>query len=128
MILGTGATGTVGAELINLLSARGENVRAFVGYAKRKTPLSGVEFFEDDFTNPESFLDALEGGDRLFLLIPSSAEVEGQQKTFVDAAKQRNVRHIIVRNWVRTSGRRLIRSPQADDIGSGGHYTANDAL
>jgi uncharacterized protein YbjT (DUF2867 family) len=33
--------------------------------------------------------------DRLFLLIPSSAEVEGQQKAFVDAAKQRNVRHIV---------------------------------
>ena len=95
MILVTGATGTVGTELIKVLSARGEKVRAFVRNAKHKIALPGVEFVQGDFHNASSFLAALEGVDRLFLLIPSSAEVEGQQKAFVDAAKQRNVRHIV---------------------------------
>jgi uncharacterized protein YbjT (DUF2867 family) len=33
--------------------------------------------------------------ERLFLLIPSSAEVESQQRTFVDAAKRSGVKHIV---------------------------------
>jgi uncharacterized protein YbjT (DUF2867 family) len=95
MILVTGATGTVGTGLVKRLSARGENVRAFVRNAKHKIAFPGVEFVQGDFHDPASFLAALEGVDRLFLLIPSLAEVEGQQKAFVDAAKKRKVRHIV---------------------------------
>jgi uncharacterized protein YbjT (DUF2867 family) len=95
MILVTGATGTVGSALIKRLSARGENVRAFVRNAQHKISFPGVEFVQGDFRDPASFVGALEGVDRLFLLIPSSAEVEGQQKAFVDAAKKRKVRHIV---------------------------------
>jgi uncharacterized protein YbjT (DUF2867 family) len=95
MILVTGATGTVGSALIKRLSARGENVRAFVRNTQHKISFPGVEFVQGDFRDPATFLAALEGVDRLFLLIPSSAEVEGQQKAFVDAAKKRNVRHIV---------------------------------
>jgi uncharacterized protein YbjT (DUF2867 family) len=95
MILVTGATGTVGSALIKRLSARGENVRAFVRNAQHKISFPGVEFVQGDFREPASFVAALEGVDRLFLLIPSSTEVEGQQKAFVDAAKKRKVRHIV---------------------------------
>lgn len=95
MILVTGATGTVGTLLIRRLSAHKENVRAFVRSAQRKLSFPGVEFLEGDFRDPATFLAALKGVDRLFLLIPSSAEVEDQQKAFVDAAKLSNVRHIV---------------------------------
>ena len=50
---------------------------------------------EGDFYQPETFGRALAGVDRLFLLIPSSAEVEAQQRGFVDAAKRAGVRHIV---------------------------------
>lgn len=40
-------------------------------------------------------MPALDGVDRLFLLIPSSSEVEQQQRNFVDAAKRSKVRHLV---------------------------------
>lgn len=97
MILVTGATGNVGAELVKKLSAGGHAVRAFVrsrtGAAGIALP--GTELIEGDFTRPETCLRALAGVERLFLLVPSSAEVEQRQRNFVDAAKQTGVRHIV---------------------------------
>jgi uncharacterized protein YbjT (DUF2867 family) len=95
MILVTGATGMVGSALIKRLSARGENVRAFVRSTQHKISYPGVQFVQGDFRDRATFLPALEGIDRLFLLIPSSEEVEAQQKAFVDAAKKCKVRHIV---------------------------------
>ena len=96
MILITGATGNVGTELVKRLARRGEKVRAFVrrGSTRGAIPVRGVEFVEGDFNEPASFLPALAGIDRLFLLIPSREHVERQQKEFVDAAKQSGVRQI----------------------------------
>ena len=54
-----------------------------------------VELVEGDFTQPETFARALDGVDRLFLLIPSSAQVEQQQCNFVDAAKRAKVSRIV---------------------------------
>ncbi len=84
MILITGATGNVGVELVKKLSGRGEPVRAFVRNRAQAQAIAlpGIELVEGDFTKPETFAPALEGVDRLFLLIPSSAEVEQQQREF----------------------------------------------
>jgi uncharacterized protein YbjT (DUF2867 family) len=97
MILVTGATGNVGSELVKKLSARGEKVRAFVRNRSqtKAIALPGVEFVEGDFSNPSSFVRALAAVDRLFLLMPSSADVERQQKECVDAGRQSAVRHIV---------------------------------
>jgi uncharacterized protein YbjT (DUF2867 family) len=95
MILVTGATGTVGALVLKRLSAQGEKVRAFARTAQHKLNFPGVEFVQGDFRDPATFLTALDGVDQLFLLIPSSSDVENQQKAFVDAAQQCNVRHIV---------------------------------
>lgn len=95
MILVTGATGNVGAELLKLLSASGQTVRAFVRNRSRIQALPGVDYAEGDFRNPATFAPALEGVDRLFLLIPSSAEVEQQQRSLVDAAKQSKIKHLV---------------------------------
>lgn len=97
MILVTGATGNVGAELIKRLLEQGGKVRAFVRNRERATKLlpQEVDLVEGDFDDASSFLPAFDGADRLFLLIPSSARVEQQQKDLVDAARQSNVRHIV---------------------------------
>ena len=50
---------------------------------------------EGDFAKPETFTGALEGVERLFLLIPSSSDVEEQQRAFVDAARHSGVKHIV---------------------------------
>jgi len=80
MILITGAAGNVGAELIKKLSERGTPARAFVRNRAqaRAIALPGIEIVEGDFTKPETLTRALVGVDRLFLLIPSSSQVEKQ--------------------------------------------------
>ena len=97
MILITGATGNIGVELVKRLSGAGQSVRAFVrSRTNAKTiHLPGIELVEGDFAEPKTFTPALENVDRLFLLIPSSAEVEQQQRNFVDAAKRSKIKHIV---------------------------------
>jgi uncharacterized protein YbjT (DUF2867 family) len=97
LILITGATGNVGTELLKRLSRRSEKVRVFVrrGCGRGAIPARGVEFVEGDFNQPASFVPALTGVERLFLLIPSSEHVEQQQKELVDAAKHSGVRQIV---------------------------------
>lgn len=90
MILITGATGDIGVELVKILSGAGQSARAFVRNRARRQAITilGIELVEGDFAKPETFMPALDGVDRLFLLIPSSSEVEQQQRNFVDAAKR----------------------------------------
>jgi uncharacterized protein YbjT (DUF2867 family) len=97
MILVTGATGLNGVALLKRLSAHGVAVRAFVRdrVHAQMIALPGVEIVQGDFSRPETFPPALEGIDQLFLLAPSSADVERQQCSFVDAAKHGSVRHIV---------------------------------
>jgi uncharacterized protein YbjT (DUF2867 family) len=93
----TGATGQNGRALIEELSRRQVRVRAFVRDRARahEIALPGVELVEGDFADPDSFAPALDGVERLFLLIPSSANVEQQQRAFVDAARRSAVKHIV---------------------------------
>ena len=97
MILITGATGNVGTELVKKLWARGEAVRAFVHNRAqaRSISLPGVELTEGDFNRLDTIIRSLSGVDRLFLLTPSSADAEKQQRNFVDAAKRAHIRHIV---------------------------------
>ena len=97
MILVTGATGTIGVELIKELSRRGVFVRALVRdrMRSRRVSLPGVELVDGDFDLPETFPAALEGVDELFLLVPYSSRAEVQQLQFIDAAKRNGVKHIV---------------------------------
>jgi len=97
MILITGATGNIGVELVKILSGTRQSVRAFVRNRSRAQAINvpEIELVQGDFAKPETFMPALDGVDRLFLLIPSSAEVEPQQRKFVDAAKRSKVRHVV---------------------------------
>jgi uncharacterized protein YbjT (DUF2867 family) len=97
MILVTGATGNVGSALIAELSSRRVPVRALVRdrVRARAIALPGVEFAEGDFADPGTLVSALDGVEHLFLLIPSSADVEAQQCAVVDAATRCGVKVIV---------------------------------
>ncbi|WP_119729202.1 NAD(P)H-binding protein [Thermomonospora amylolytica] len=68
MILVTGATGNVGAEVVRALAASGVPVRALVRDASRAEPRPGVEYVTGDLNRPESVKPALDGARALFLL------------------------------------------------------------
>ncbi|MEU0202156.1 MULTISPECIES: NAD(P)H-binding protein [unclassified Streptomyces] len=60
-ILVTGATGTVGRQVVAELLARGHEVRALTRDAAKADLPAGVELAEGDLTAPDSLVPALEG-------------------------------------------------------------------
>ena len=76
MILVTGATGNVGAEVAADLATRGEPVRALVRDPDKTDLPSGVEVVAGDLGRPETLAGALDSVSRAFLLpgYPGAAE------------------------------------------------------
>ncbi len=68
MILVTGATGTIGSEVVRRLAARGEKVRALTRDPARLDAAPGVEVVRGDFLDPESVDSALAGVKAAFLV------------------------------------------------------------
>ncbi|MFI6537361.1 NAD(P)H-binding protein [Nonomuraea sp. NPDC050547] len=68
MILVTGATGNVGAEVVSALVAADEPVRALVRAPRAVPHLDGAETVTGDLNRPESMAAALAGARALFLL------------------------------------------------------------
>ena len=90
MILVTGASGTVGSEVVKALGGRSARVRA--GYRTRPQNVpAGVESVKLDYERPETIRPALQGVDTLFLL---SNTVDPERKV-VDEAKRAGVKRIV---------------------------------
>ncbi|WP_328874714.1 NAD(P)H-binding protein [Streptomyces sp. NBC_00287] len=68
MILVTGATGTIGSELVRQLAARGEKVRALTREPAKAHMPSGVEVVRGDYLDPGSLEGAMSGVTAAFLL------------------------------------------------------------
>lgn len=85
MILVIGATGTVGSEVLRQLQAKGEDVRALVRSAEKAAGIDGAVV--GDVAQPDSLAAALEGVDRVFLVLPG-AENQVQLETNVIEAVQ----------------------------------------
>jgi uncharacterized protein YbjT (DUF2867 family) len=93
----TGATGNVGREVVQLLSAQEFPVIAAVRdpIGASKDFGSNVRCVLFDFTNPATFADAFEGIDKLFLVRPPAITDIHQITPALDAAKQADVAEII---------------------------------
>jgi uncharacterized protein YbjT (DUF2867 family) len=90
MILVTGASGTVGSEVVKALGGSGAKVRA--GYRTRPQNIpKGVESVALDFDKAETIRPALLGVDTVFLL---STMVDPERKV-VDEAKRAGVKRIV---------------------------------
>lgn len=98
-ILVTGATSTVGREVVKQLAMLDEiRVRAGVhslikGENLRRLP--GVEVVEMEFTNPESLHAAFTHASRVFLITPLADGQVEMAKRLVDEAKRVGVKHIV---------------------------------
>jgi uncharacterized protein YbjT (DUF2867 family) len=90
MILVTGATGTVGTEVVKALAGRGQPFRA--GYRTRPQNVpGGQEAVALDFDKPETLGPALRGVETVFLLSSTVAP----EANVVRAAREAGVRRIV---------------------------------
>ena len=96
-VLVIGATGSVGSELVTLLSRMGERVRAATrDPAAARSPHSAVEFVEFDFERPQTFAATLDGVDRVFLIArPGDDHADLVAYPLIDEMKRRGVRHVV---------------------------------
>jgi uncharacterized protein YbjT (DUF2867 family) len=95
MILVTGATGTIGGEVVRQLAARGEKVRAMTrDPAKARVP-AGVEVVRGEFLDAESVDAALAGATALFLVAVLGPADSGRDARLVERARTVGVRRIV---------------------------------
>ena len=90
MILVTGASGTVGSEVVKALGGTGAKVRA--GYRTRPQNIpSGVESVGLDFDDGDTVAAALMGVETVFLL----STMVAHERSVVDEAKRAGVKRIV---------------------------------
>lgn len=95
MIAVTGATGTIGRELVHLLSTRGEAVRALTRRPEGREPAAGVEWVGADLAEPADLPRILEGSRRLFLLTGNAEDMVRLQRNAIEAAVRGGVRYVV---------------------------------
>jgi len=96
MILLTGATGTVGSQVVKHLQKTGAEFRIVARDPDKARSLTGpgIEIVQGDITNPVSMQTAMHGMDHLFLLTPSGPQQVDVEKEIVDEAARAGVSHI----------------------------------
>lgn len=94
-VLVTGATGTVGSELVKALLQRGAQVRALTRNQPKPSTFPGtVEIAVGDLTDPVSIAEAIKGADKLFLLNGNVADEHTQALTAYGLAKKAGLKHL----------------------------------
>ena len=96
-VLVTGATGTIGAQLVGRLRERGVPVRAFVRDAGKAGALlgDGVELALGDFAAPATLRAALDGITDVFLATPNHPEQLAHETAVIDAAAAAGVPRLV---------------------------------
>jgi len=96
-ILVTGATGTVGSEVVKQLSAKGANVRACCHTLSKADKIRGpgVEIVEVDYNKAETVEAAFKGVEKLFLLTPVVENMVEITAQLVEEAKKAGVKYIV---------------------------------
>src|ERR1700693_660665 len=96
-ILVTGATGTVGSEVVKQLSDKGNIIRAATRSASDNTfrNLNSVRVVQLDYNNPGTLATALKGVEKLFLLTPPQSTTVDFTSDLVREAKKAGVKYIV---------------------------------
>jgi uncharacterized protein YbjT (DUF2867 family) len=96
-ILITGATGTIGSRLLDLLAADGLHLRALVRDPWRASTLVGdrADLVQGDLTDPASVRAALDGVDRVFLVSANHPDQVQHERTLIDAAAGAHVVRLV---------------------------------
>ena len=95
MILVTGATGTVGSQVVEQLLAAGERVRVLArDPAKAAKFGAAVEVAQGDLSKSETLPAAFEGIEKVFLLA-TGPELANLEAHAITAAKRASVKHVV---------------------------------
>jgi (4-alkanoyl-5-oxo-2,5-dihydrofuran-3-yl)methyl phosphate reductase len=94
MILVTGATGTVGREVVTQLLAAGQTVRTMTRNPAKARLDARVDVVRGDFEDPASLAAATRAVDRVFSLT-TGPQIGLHEKNLAYAAKIAGVRHIV---------------------------------
>jgi uncharacterized protein YbjT (DUF2867 family) len=96
MILVTGATGTIGKDVVKELRGMGARFRVVArDPEKARELLGGVEVVRADFRDRASLDAAFEGGTKLFLLGPGSPTQVADQHNAIEAATAAGITHVV---------------------------------
>ena len=91
----TGSTGTIGKELVRLLSTAGVDARALYRDVRKIRTLPNVTWVRADLDDTRGLKVALEGTQRLFLLTGNEPDFARTQIGVVRAAEDSGVTHIV---------------------------------
>jgi uncharacterized protein YbjT (DUF2867 family) len=91
----TGSTGTIGSELVRLLSAAGVKTRAVYRKASKTQDLPNVSWVQADLDDVEALEAALTGTIRLFLLTGNEPGFGRTQIGVIRAAERLGVEHVV---------------------------------
>jgi uncharacterized protein YbjT (DUF2867 family) len=93
----TGATGTVGRELVRLLVGHGHRPRVVTRDVRVAGLVFGadVELAQADLDRPDTLPAALSGADQVFLLSPATSTQATRERHLVTAARAVGVRHVV---------------------------------
>jgi len=116
-----GSTGTIGQELVRLLSEAGVPVRAVLRNFHRAHPFPGIAWLQADISDPSLREATLAGTDRLFLLTGNQPGFGQTQIDVIKAAKELGVKHVVKLSALGATPR--TKSPLAHE-----HWIAEQAL
>jgi uncharacterized protein YbjT (DUF2867 family) len=91
----TGSTGTIGHELVHLLSRAGVSTRAVHRDIRKTRTLANVTWVHADLNDPYELRVALEGTQRLFLLTGNQPDFAATQIGVVRAAEAAGLTHVV---------------------------------
>lgn len=94
-ILVTGATGTVGRQVVEQLVKRGADVRAFVRNPAKASFPAGVDVVEGDLLDVDSVRSAFSGVSTLFLLNAVVADEFTQALIALNVAREAGIKRIV---------------------------------
>jgi uncharacterized protein YbjT (DUF2867 family) len=94
-ILVTGATGTIGRQVVEQLVKRGADVRAFVRNPAKASFPAGVDVVQGDLLDVDSVRSAFSGASTLFLLNAVVADEFTQALIALNAAREAGIKRIV---------------------------------